>query len=93
MDAQERNELVHLATQTGADVETVQGHESLIDAGGVGATLALPNLLGAIMDGASGHSVMTSPPTPSASEGSVPHATEGPARMGREISRSVSATA
>jgi stalled ribosome rescue protein Dom34 len=39
LDAQERNELVHLATQTGADVETVQGHESLIDAGGVGALL------------------------------------------------------
>lgn len=39
LDAQERNELVHLATQTGAEVETVQGHESLIDAGGVGALL------------------------------------------------------
>lgn len=39
LDTQERNELVHLATQTGADVETVQGHESLIDAGGVGALL------------------------------------------------------
>ncbi|HEU4782812.1 MAG TPA: hypothetical protein VFS83_05685 [Ktedonobacterales bacterium] len=39
IDAQERNELVHLASQTGADVETVQGHETLIDAGGVGALL------------------------------------------------------
>lgn len=36
---QERNELVHLAAQTGAAVETVQGHESLADAGGVGALL------------------------------------------------------
>jgi stalled ribosome rescue protein Dom34 len=39
LGTQERNELVHLATQTGADVETVQGHESLIDVGGVGGLL------------------------------------------------------
>ena len=39
LDEQERNELVHLAAQTGAAVETVQGHEALIDAGGVGALL------------------------------------------------------
>lgn len=39
LDTQERNELVHLATQSGAAVETVQGHEALIDAGGVGALL------------------------------------------------------
>ena len=39
LDEQERNELVHLAAQTGAAVETVQGHEALVDAGGVGALL------------------------------------------------------
>ncbi len=39
LDAQLRNELVHLATQTGAAVEAVQAHEALIEAGGVGALL------------------------------------------------------
>ena len=39
LDEQERNDLVHLAAQTGAAVETVQGHEALVDAGGVGALL------------------------------------------------------
>jgi hypothetical protein len=37
--AQERNELVHLAANTGAAVEMVQGHESLQEVGGVGALL------------------------------------------------------
>jgi hypothetical protein len=37
--AQERNELVHLASLSGATVETVQGHEALKEAGGVGALL------------------------------------------------------
>jgi hypothetical protein len=37
--AQERNELVQLATLSCADVETVQGHEALKEAGGVGALL------------------------------------------------------
>lgn len=35
----ERNELVHLAAVTGASAETVQGHEALQAAGGVGALL------------------------------------------------------
>lgn len=39
LDAQERNELVHLAILSGARVETVQGHDQLRDAGGVGALL------------------------------------------------------
>ena len=39
LDDQARNELVYLATQTGAAVETVQGHDALRDAGGVGALL------------------------------------------------------
>ena len=39
LDDQERNELVHLAAQTGAAVETVRGHKALVDAGGVGALL------------------------------------------------------
>lgn len=37
--AQERNELVHLATRSGAALEAVQGHEELNEAGGVGALL------------------------------------------------------
>lgn len=37
--AQERNELVHLATVSGASVETVRGHATLTAAGGVGALL------------------------------------------------------
>jgi ribosomal protein L30E len=37
--AQERNELVHLATVSGAAVETVNDHASLAAAGGVGALL------------------------------------------------------
>lgn len=39
LDAQERNELVRLATTSGARVEAVQGHEALKEAGGVGALL------------------------------------------------------
>jgi ribosomal protein L30E len=39
LDAQERNELVHLATLSSARVEMVQGHEALKEAGGVGALL------------------------------------------------------
>jgi ribosomal protein L7Ae-like RNA K-turn-binding protein len=35
----ERNDLVHLATTNGAVVETVNGHEELTAAGGVGALL------------------------------------------------------
>jgi len=37
--ANERNELVHLATVNGAAVETVRGHATLTAAGGVGALL------------------------------------------------------
>lgn len=37
--ANERNELVHLAVNTGASVETVTGHGALNEAGGVGALL------------------------------------------------------
>jgi len=36
---QERNELVHLAAGSGAQVETVQAHEALNEAGGVGVHL------------------------------------------------------
>jgi ribosomal protein L30E len=36
---QERNELVHLAAGSGARVETVQAHDALNEAGGVGALL------------------------------------------------------
>jgi ribosomal protein L30E len=39
LDAQERNELVHQAALTGAKVETIQGHDQLVEAGGVGALL------------------------------------------------------
>ena len=38
-ERRERNELVHLATLSGAEVETVQGHDQLVEAGGVGALL------------------------------------------------------
>jgi ribosomal protein L30E len=37
--AQERNELVHLASASGAGVETVEEHEALRELGGVGALL------------------------------------------------------
>jgi stalled ribosome rescue protein Dom34 len=39
LSAHERNELVHLAAQSSAAVETVQGHDDLNEAGGVGALL------------------------------------------------------
>jgi stalled ribosome rescue protein Dom34 len=39
LPAQERNELVHLAAVSGANVETIKGHEALTEAGGVGALL------------------------------------------------------
>ncbi len=39
LNAQERNELVRLATISGARVEMVQRHEALTEAGGVGALL------------------------------------------------------
>lgn len=39
LDAQERNELVHLAATSGASVEMVQGHSGLNEAGGIGALL------------------------------------------------------
>jgi peptide subunit release factor 1 (eRF1) len=39
LSPRDRNELVHLAASSGADVETVKGHATLAEMGGVGALL------------------------------------------------------